>query len=167
MSGGADKSEKATPKRKKDLRKKGSAARSIELPSGLPLIALVAVLPNLAVRLTQTFRTDLTLMLGSADVTDLHEVRSLTARVLTAPVRAGAPRCPAVAPPPFPLNAGELDGGSPIDEVRHGIEIIRKSYESMHAGQNFTWFIEEKIGHVLSEKMWGKVKEFFAKHLRA
>lgn len=91
MSGGADKSEKATPKRKKDLRKKGSVARSIELPSGLSLIALVAVLPSLAVRLTQTFRTDLTLMLGSADVTDLNEVRSLTARVMTDAVQAVAP----------------------------------------------------------------------------
>lgn len=72
-----------------------------------------------------------------------------------------------IAPRPLHLNFGELDGGSPIDEVRRGIETIRKAYQSMHAEKSFTWFIEEKTGHVLSEKMWGKVKEFFAAHLRA
>jgi flagellar biosynthesis protein FlhB len=91
MSGGGDKTEKATPKKKKDLRKKGSAARSVELPSGLSLMALVLVLPSLGARLTESLRTDMTLMLSSADVSDLGEVRSLAARILTDSVRAIAP----------------------------------------------------------------------------
>jgi len=72
-----------------------------------------------------------------------------------------------IAPRPLHLNFGEFDGGSPIDEVRRGIEIIRKSYQSMHAEDKFTWFIEEGAGHVLSETMWSKIKSFFALHLRA
>lgn len=91
MSGAGDKTEEATPTRHKDLRKKGSAARSIELPSGLSLMALVLVLPSLFVRLTDTLRTNLTLMLGSADVDDLADIRGLTARMLTDSVRAIAP----------------------------------------------------------------------------
>jgi hypothetical protein len=70
-----------------------------------------------------------------------------------------------IAPRPLHLNFGELDGGSPIDEVRRGIEIIRKSYESMHAEAKFTWFIEEGAGHVLSEAMWRLVTQFFRRHL--
>ena len=42
MSG--EKTQKATPKRLKDLRKKGVAARSFELPQAVSLVALVVVL---------------------------------------------------------------------------------------------------------------------------
>jgi dienelactone hydrolase len=71
-----------------------------------------------------------------------------------------------IAPRPLHLNFGELDQGSPIDEVRRGIDTISRAYQSMHAEQNFTHFIEPKTDHVLSEAMWERVKAFFAKNLR-
>ncbi len=72
-----------------------------------------------------------------------------------------------IAPRAFHLNLGEEDSGSPIEEARQGIATIRSAYESMHAEANFTSFIEEKTGHVLSPAMWDRVKAFFAKHLKA
>ena len=71
-----------------------------------------------------------------------------------------------IAPRPLHLNFGETDGGSPIADVRRGIETIRKAYQSMHAEQNFSAFIEPATGHVLSEEMWRRVKAFFAQNLR-
>jgi dienelactone hydrolase len=71
-----------------------------------------------------------------------------------------------IAPRPLHLNFGETDSGSPIDEVRRGIETIRRAYQSMHADDKFTSFIEEKTGHVLSDEMWRRVKQHFHKHLR-
>jgi len=70
------------------------------------------------------------------------------------------------APRALHLNFGETDGGSPIDEVRKGIPIIARSYESMHAESKFTHFIEEGVGHVLSPEMWRRTKETFARHLK-
>jgi fermentation-respiration switch protein FrsA (DUF1100 family) len=72
-----------------------------------------------------------------------------------------------IAPRPFHLNFGELDGGSPIDEVRRGLEIIRRAYQAQHAEDKFTFFIEADTGHVLSETMWIKTKDFFARHLQS
>ena len=71
-----------------------------------------------------------------------------------------------IAPRPLLMNFGETDGGSPIDEVRAGIETIQRAYDSMHAGDHFSSFIEAQTGHVLSEAMWQRTKEWFAKHLR-
>ncbi len=70
-----------------------------------------------------------------------------------------------IAPRALHMNFGDLDGGSPIDEVRKGVEIISRSYEAMHAEKNFSYFIEKDTGHVLSKEMWRRTKEFFAKHL--
>jgi len=36
----------------------------------------------------------------------------------------------------------------------------------MHAEKNFVAFIEDGVGHVLSEAMWLRTKEWFARHLR-
>ena len=41
------------------------------------------------------------------------------------------------------------------------------AYASMHAEKNFVAFIEEGVGHVLSDAMWQGTKDWFAKHLRA
>ena len=71
-----------------------------------------------------------------------------------------------IAPRPLLLNFGETDGGSPIDEVRAGIEIIQRAYDSVHASDNFSSFIEAATGHVLSATMWQRTKGWFAKHLR-
>jgi len=70
-----------------------------------------------------------------------------------------------IAPRPLLLNFGETDGGSPIDEVRAGIDIIRRSYDSMHAGDRFAAVIEDQTGHVLSPTMWQRTREWFARHL--
>lgn len=70
-----------------------------------------------------------------------------------------------IAPRPLHLNFGELDGGSPINEVRRGVERIRRAFEAQHAEDKFTYFIEPQAGHVLSEKMWAKTRAFFAQHL--
>lgn len=72
-----------------------------------------------------------------------------------------------IAPRPLHLNFGETDRGSPIDEVRRGIEVIRRGYQSMHAEEKFTSFIEEGVGHVLSDAMWDRVKRHFERYLKA
>ncbi len=71
-----------------------------------------------------------------------------------------------IAPRALHLNFGETDGGSPIEYVRKGLADISRAYESMHAEDKFTYYIEDGAGHVLSEEMWRRTKEFFAKHLR-
>lgn len=72
-----------------------------------------------------------------------------------------------IAPRALHLNLGELDGGSPIDEARKGVETIRRAYEAQHAEDKFSAFIEEGVGHVLSPAMWRKTREFFARRLGA
>ena len=71
-----------------------------------------------------------------------------------------------IAPRALHMNFGEDDGGSPIDEVRAGVKVIENAYASMHADKNFTYFIEDDTGHVLSDEMWKRTKAVFAKHLR-
>ena len=70
-----------------------------------------------------------------------------------------------IAPRALHLNFGELDRGSPIDEVRAGLQVIEDAYASMHAEEKFTSYIEEGSGHVLSDEMWRRTKECFARHL--
>lgn len=70
-----------------------------------------------------------------------------------------------IAPRPLHLNFGQLDPGSPIKEVREGIAVIQRAYAAAGAAENFTAFIEEGAGHVLSEAMWRRVAEFFQRHL--
>ena len=72
-----------------------------------------------------------------------------------------------IAPRPLLLNFGETDGGSPIDEVRAGIEVIRRAYDSIHASDKFQAYIEPGTGHILSDEMWRRTREWFAKHLGA
>lgn len=72
-----------------------------------------------------------------------------------------------IAPRPLLMNFGEHDSGSPIDEVRAGVEVIQRAYDSVHAGENFQSFIELNTGHVLSPSMWEKTKGWFGKHLKA
>ena len=71
-----------------------------------------------------------------------------------------------IAPRPLHMNFGELDRGSPIDEVRNGLKTIAAAYVAANAQQNFSHFIEQGTGHVLSEEMWRRTKEWFSAHLR-
>lgn len=91
MSGSGDKTEKATPKKNSDLRKKGSSARSVDLPSGVSLMVLVLVLPGMVTRLTEVLRTDMTILLSSTDIHTLREAKALASRILSDSVRALAP----------------------------------------------------------------------------
>ena len=70
-----------------------------------------------------------------------------------------------IAPRALHMNFGALDSGSPIDEVRRGIEVIRSAYRSQQVESQFTWHIEEDTGHELSAEMWNRVRQFFARHL--
>ena len=70
------------------------------------------------------------------------------------------------APRALHLNLGELDGGSPLDEAKAGIDRIRAAYEKQGAEEQFSAFIEAGKGHVLSEAMWTRTRQFFGKHLR-
>lgn len=70
-----------------------------------------------------------------------------------------------IAPRPLLLNFGELDGGSPIADVRAAIPIIQQAYDSMHASDKFSAFIEPGVGHVLSPAMWDRTRNWFARHL--
>ena len=71
-----------------------------------------------------------------------------------------------IAPRALHMNFGELDGGSPIDEVRRGVKVIARAYASMHAEKNFSHYIEEGSGHVLSDEMWKRTKQSFGRHLQ-
>jgi dienelactone hydrolase len=71
-----------------------------------------------------------------------------------------------IAPRALHLNFGDQDDGSPIEEVHRGVETIQRAYQAQHAENNFTWFIQENTGHVLSPEMWEKTKTFFARHLK-
>ncbi len=71
-----------------------------------------------------------------------------------------------IAPRAVHMNFGELDGGSPIKQVRAAMPKIRAVYESMHAEDNFSHYIEEGSGHILSDEMWSRTKAFFNDHLK-
>lgn len=70
-----------------------------------------------------------------------------------------------IAPRALHLNLGEIDEGSPIEHARAGIERIRKAYQARGAEDQFSYFVEPDTGHVLSEEMWRRTLEFFARHL--
>lgn len=90
-SQGGEKTEKATPKKLQDLRKKGQAARSAELPQGVSMIALVLVLPSMVQRLFGALQADLVLVLGSADVDSPMAAKAVATRLVTDCLRAIAP----------------------------------------------------------------------------
>ncbi|MBA61961.1 MAG: hypothetical protein CMJ76_06290 [Planctomycetaceae bacterium] len=71
-----------------------------------------------------------------------------------------------IAPRPLHMNFGELDGGSPIKHVRRAMPEIKRVYESMHADENFSYYIEDGADHVLSAEMWRLTKDFFDRHLK-
>ena len=70
-----------------------------------------------------------------------------------------------IAPRALHLNLGELDVGSPLEEARKGIQTIERAYQSMHAEDMFSSYIESGSGHILSEEMWNRTLAFFRRHL--
>ena len=71
-----------------------------------------------------------------------------------------------IAPRALHLNFGEADGGSPLEEVKAGVETIRQAFRAKSAEERFTFYIEAGSGHVLSEEMFRRVKAHFATHLK-
>jgi dienelactone hydrolase len=69
------------------------------------------------------------------------------------------------APRPLLLNFGALDSGSPLEEVRGGIETIARAYCAAGRPEAFDAFIEPAAGHVLSQAMWARTRGWFARHL--
>jgi dienelactone hydrolase len=72
-----------------------------------------------------------------------------------------------IAPRALHLNFGETDSGSPIEEVRTGIEIIRRAYAARKAEDRFTHYIEPGAGHVLSAEMRRRMLAHFERHLKS
>jgi hypothetical protein len=70
-----------------------------------------------------------------------------------------------IAPRALHLNFGELDSGSPIDEVRAGLDVIARAYADQGGAEQFSWYIEAGAGHVLSPEMWQRTRDWFARHL--
>ncbi len=71
-----------------------------------------------------------------------------------------------IAPRALHLNFGELDGGSPIQEVREAVQRIAKAYRAVDAAEQFSYWIEDGVGHVLSPEMWQRTRAWFARHLK-
>jgi dienelactone hydrolase len=72
-----------------------------------------------------------------------------------------------IAPRALHLNLGETDSGSPIEEVRKGVKTIAQAYHRAGAADKFSCFIEPGTGHVLSDEMWRRAREWFEKHLKS
>ncbi|HYG77443.1 MAG TPA: alpha/beta hydrolase family protein [Planctomycetota bacterium] len=70
-----------------------------------------------------------------------------------------------IAPKALHLNFGETDSGSPIEEVKSGMEIIERAYAAKKASSRFTYFIEAGAGHDLTEEMSKRMKAHFKKYL--
>lgn len=70
-----------------------------------------------------------------------------------------------IAPHALHLNFGEADSGSPIAEVRAGIETIAQAYERAGAPEKFSHYIEKDAGHILSDEMWRRTRKWFRTHL--
>lgn len=70
-----------------------------------------------------------------------------------------------IAPRPLHMNFGEKDQGSPIEEVRAGIETIAQAYERAGTPEHFSHYIEPGAGHTLTDGMWRRTREWFSRHL--
>lgn len=69
------------------------------------------------------------------------------------------------APRALHLNFGETDTGSPIEEVKIGVDVIRRAYVAAGAEDRFSYYIEPGAGHELTEAMSRRMKAHFRRHL--
>jgi dienelactone hydrolase len=70
-----------------------------------------------------------------------------------------------IAPRPLHLNFGDEDADSPMDGVRPGLETIQAAYAEAGCPENFSSYIERGAGHVLSDAMWRRTRDWFVGHL--
>ncbi|MDP3714496.1 MAG: EscU/YscU/HrcU family type III secretion system export apparatus switch protein [Mycobacteriales bacterium] len=146
MSG--EKTEKATPKKKQDLRKKGSAARSVDLPSGVSLVALVLVMPMLVGSLTGVVEEHMALLLGRADVESLAQARELTAGLLVDSVKA-------IALPVALVGAAALASGSLVTRSAPNPHALKPSWDRMSPAKTAKRMVSQ---HSLVELLRNTVK---------
>jgi flagellar biosynthetic protein FlhB len=125
MSG--EKTEKATPKKLKDLRKKGVSARSVELPSGVALVALVLMLPSMVSRFFQAFDEDMALSLSSFGNADLTTGRQLVGRMVADAARALAPGIAVI-------GATGLLAGCVVTRSRPNPAMLKPRFKRLHPG---------------------------------
>jgi flagellar biosynthetic protein FlhB len=85
---GEERTEKATPKRQQELRRKGATARSTELPAALSMLALVVALPMAARSLAERMSVGMTAGLSGAGRADLDTAAALARRLLADSARA-------------------------------------------------------------------------------
>ena len=100
----SDRTEQATPKRRRDARRKGQVARSVELPQALSLLAIVFVLPLTLPRLGHAMATDWELATARAADAGPGEAAGLLGLFLTDAFKALLPLVLAV------MAAGVLAG---------------------------------------------------------
>ena len=108
----SDKTEAATPKRKRDARRKGQVARSVELPQALSLLAIVMVLPTVISRLGHVLATDWQLSASVAATGDTGRATGLLGHSLSNAFMALLPLLGAVALAGI-LASVALSGGKP------------------------------------------------------
>jgi flagellar biosynthetic protein FlhB len=123
-----EKTEKATPKKLKDLRKKGVSARSFELPSGVALVALVLVVPGMVHRFLEAMSTDLTLTLSAASAADLGTAHGLA-------LKAAGDAARALAPGILVVGATALLAGSVVTRSRPNPAMLRPRAERLNPGK--------------------------------
>lgn len=116
MSG--EKTEEATPKKLRDLRRKGSSVRSQDLPAGVALVALVLVLPSMTSRLLEALRTDLAVVLSASGTTDLTAAAGL-ARV------CAVDAAQAVAPGVAVVGVTALVAGGAVTRSRPNPHVVK------------------------------------------
>ena len=87
----SDRTEQATPKRRRDARRKGQVARSVELPQALSLLAIVFVLPLTLPRLGHSLATDWKLATAKAAVAGPQEAAGLLGVFLADALKALLP----------------------------------------------------------------------------
>lgn len=100
----SDRTEQATPKRRRDARRKGQVARSVELPQALSLLAIAFTLPLTLPRLGHALATSWELATARAGNSQPHEAAGLLGLFLTDAFRALLPLVLAV------MGAGVVAG---------------------------------------------------------
>ncbi|MCW2776431.1 MAG: Flagellar biosynthesis protein FlhB [Frankiales bacterium] len=126
MSG--EKTEKATPKKLQDLRKKGVVARSMELPQGVSMMALVLVLPGMVSRLFGALRQDLVLVLGGAG--GALDDGVVAGRVFAAQVMGDCVR--AVAPGIAVVGVTALLSGVLVTRSKPNLAAVKPKFERLN-----------------------------------
>jgi len=149
-----EKTEKATPKKHKDLRKKGVSARSFELPSGVALMALVLVVPGMVHGFLQVMSTDLTLTLSSVSAADLGTAHGLAMKMVGDAART-------LAPGILVIGATALLAGSVVTRSRPNPAMLRPRFERLNPGKAVKRMVSPQSGVHLAKDV-AKLTALFA-----